>query len=223
MATACGRSAPPGDARGTAGARNLLLVTIDTLRADRVGAYGYQAARTPAIDALSARGMRFAHAYSAAPITLPSHATIMTGRYPPGHGARHNGMQVDLENPDPGGHVRPRRLLHRRLHRRVPARQALRIEPGLPDLQRSHAGRRPRSPGQRTARARRRGRSDRVAERAPCRALLPLGPLLRTACAIRQPRPTRGPPPIAMTTMWRKRIGRYRASSRPWGTRRRRR
>ena len=80
-------------------ARNLLLVTIDTLRADRVGAYGYRSARTPAIDALAARGVRFDSAFSSAPITLTSHATIMTGRYPPGHGARHNGLRMDASAP----------------------------------------------------------------------------------------------------------------------------
>ena len=89
-------SKPPDQPRpGSPAARSLLLITIDTLRADRVGAYGYTAARTPAIDALAARGARFERAFSAAPITLTSHATIMTGRYPPGHGARHNGMRMD--------------------------------------------------------------------------------------------------------------------------------
>jgi arylsulfatase A-like enzyme/cytochrome c-type biogenesis protein CcmH/NrfG len=73
----------------------LVLITIDTLRADRVGAYGYSRARTPTIDALARRGVRFEHAYATAPITLPSHASLMTGRYPPGHGARHNGIHVD--------------------------------------------------------------------------------------------------------------------------------
>src|SRR4051812_19680254 len=100
LVTACGstpqRPAPARDIPG----RSLLLITIDTLRADRVGTYGYAAARTPVIDALAARGVRFDRAYSAAPITLTSHATIMTGRYPPGHGARHNGMRV---NPDVHG------------------------------------------------------------------------------------------------------------------------
>jgi arylsulfatase A-like enzyme/Flp pilus assembly protein TadD len=74
-------------------ARNLLLITIDTLRADHVGAYGYARARTPALDSL-ARGVLFEKAYAAAPITLPSHATILTGRYPPGHGARDNGIHM---------------------------------------------------------------------------------------------------------------------------------
>jgi arylsulfatase A-like enzyme len=77
----------------------VLLVTIDTLRADRVGAYGYAAARTPALDRLARDGVRFEHAYATAPITLTSHASVMTGRYPPGHGARHNGMRLDLATP----------------------------------------------------------------------------------------------------------------------------
>jgi arylsulfatase A-like enzyme/Flp pilus assembly protein TadD len=74
--------------------RTVVLITIDTLRADRVGAYGWAAARTPAMDALAARGARFAQAFATAPITLPSHASLLTGLYPPGHGSRHNGMRV---------------------------------------------------------------------------------------------------------------------------------
>jgi choline-sulfatase len=76
-------------------AQSLVLVTIDTLRADHVGVYGYAPARTPAIDALARQGVRFDHAYATAPITLPSHASILTGRYPPGHGSRHNLMAID--------------------------------------------------------------------------------------------------------------------------------
>jgi arylsulfatase A-like enzyme/Tfp pilus assembly protein PilF len=72
-----------------------VIVTIDTLRADRLGVYGHMAARTPSIDALARGGARFSRAYATAPITLTSHASLMTGRYPPGHGARHNGMRVD--------------------------------------------------------------------------------------------------------------------------------
>ena len=75
------------------------MITIDTLRADRLGVYGYMNARTPMIDGLARGAARFSHAYAAAPITLPSHATLMTGRYPPSHGARHNGMRVDPSVP----------------------------------------------------------------------------------------------------------------------------
>ena len=57
---------------------NVLLITIDTLRADRVGR-----GLTPSIDELAARGMRFTHARSTVPLTLPSHASIMTGTLPP--------------------------------------------------------------------------------------------------------------------------------------------
>src|SRR5437879_5364991 len=69
---------------------NLLLVTIDTLRADHVGAYGDDGASTPVLDALARRGVRFDAVHSAVPLTGPSHATIMTGQYPPVHGVRGN-------------------------------------------------------------------------------------------------------------------------------------
>ena len=74
--------------------RHVVLVTIDTLRADRLGAYGYAEARTPHLDALAAAGVLATRAYATAPVTLPSHASILTGRYPPGHGARHNGVAM---------------------------------------------------------------------------------------------------------------------------------
>ncbi|GEM_PF-136734 len=70
---------------------NLLLVTLDTMRADRLGCYGYEAARTPVIDALAARGVLFEQAFTPAPMTLPAHTTMMTGMAPPQHGARVNG------------------------------------------------------------------------------------------------------------------------------------
>ncbi len=88
------REAPPPSAKASA-ARSLLIITIDTLRADRVGAYGYRAARTPTIDRLANEGVKFDPAYATAPITLTSHASLMTGRYPAGHGARHNGVRLD--------------------------------------------------------------------------------------------------------------------------------
>jgi len=69
-----------------------LLVTIDTLRADHVGVYGYDAAHTPHLDSLAARGVLFENAMASVPITLPSHASLMTGQHPPRHGVRHNGL-----------------------------------------------------------------------------------------------------------------------------------
>lgn len=73
-------------------ARHVVLVTIDTLRADAVGAYGAKGTDTPTLDGIARDGVRFDRAWATAPITLPSHASLLTGRYPPGHGARHNGM-----------------------------------------------------------------------------------------------------------------------------------
>jgi len=69
---------------------NLVFVTIDTLRADRIGAWGYAGAHTPPLAALAGRGTRFAAAQASVPLTGPSHATIFTGRYPPLHGVRDN-------------------------------------------------------------------------------------------------------------------------------------
>jgi arylsulfatase A-like enzyme/Flp pilus assembly protein TadD len=70
---------------------NLLLITLDTVRADRIGAYGAPAAATPALDALARDGIRFEQAIAPAPLTLPAHATLLTGLLPPHHGLRLNG------------------------------------------------------------------------------------------------------------------------------------
>ena len=70
---------------------SVLLITLDTVRADRIGAYGYRQGRTPSIDALAAEGIRFARAQSPVPLTLPAHASLLTGTYPPLHGLRTNG------------------------------------------------------------------------------------------------------------------------------------
>ncbi len=71
---------------------NVLLVTIDTLRLDRVGAFGGRPGLTPNLDRLAAEGVRLTRAYSSAPLTLPSHASIMTAVSPPVHGLRANGL-----------------------------------------------------------------------------------------------------------------------------------
>ncbi|MCB9764208.1 MAG: sulfatase-like hydrolase/transferase [Alphaproteobacteria bacterium] len=81
LLSACTAPAPP----------SVLVVTLDTTRADHIGAYGYRPATTPTLDRLAAEGTRFARAYSACPLTIPSHATIFTGVYPPSHGVRDNG------------------------------------------------------------------------------------------------------------------------------------
>jgi arylsulfatase A-like enzyme/Tfp pilus assembly protein PilF len=70
-------------------AQNVLLITVDTLRADALSSYG-GAARTPNLDALAEAGIRFTFAHAHAVVTLPSHTTIMTGRHPFEHGVRDN-------------------------------------------------------------------------------------------------------------------------------------
>jgi choline-sulfatase len=77
---------PPVDPRPS-----VLLITLDTTRADHLGCYGYAQAETPTYDALAAAGTRFDRATSSCPLTIPSHSTILTGRFPPSHGVRDNG------------------------------------------------------------------------------------------------------------------------------------
>jgi len=89
LLTACsresGRSTPK---------RSLVLITLDTVRADHLGAYGDTAAETPALDRLAKEGVRFAQASSAVPLTLPSHSSILSGLLPLHHGLRNNGAGV---------------------------------------------------------------------------------------------------------------------------------
>ena len=70
---------------------NVVLITLDTTRADRLGCYGYAQARTPNLDALARDGVLFAQAASTAPLTQPAHSSMMTGMYPTFHGVRING------------------------------------------------------------------------------------------------------------------------------------
>ncbi len=83
---------PLGVAPGALAGWNVLLVSIDTLRADRVGCYGHAEAATRALDALAAGGVRFRYAIAPVPVTLPSHASLLTGLNPHRHGARANGV-----------------------------------------------------------------------------------------------------------------------------------
>ena len=63
--------------------RNVVLITLDTMRADRLPPYGFGGVATPTLDRLAAEGVVFEEAYAAVPLTLPSHATLFTGLYPP--------------------------------------------------------------------------------------------------------------------------------------------
>jgi len=90
LASGCGAGS---DAFGPA-PRHVLLVTVDTLRADRLGAYGSALGATPALDAFAAESVVFEAAYASAPLTFPSVATLFTGRYPAELGVRSNRSAV---------------------------------------------------------------------------------------------------------------------------------
>ncbi|MEI7837023.1 MAG: sulfatase, partial [Planctomycetota bacterium] len=72
------------------GIRNVVLISIDTCRADRLSCYGYKRQTTPNIDALASNGVLFTSASTPVPFTLPAHSSMMTGTYPPTHGVRLN-------------------------------------------------------------------------------------------------------------------------------------
>ncbi|HYT69241.1 MAG TPA: sulfatase-like hydrolase/transferase [Vicinamibacterales bacterium] len=81
-------SLPSGVSRG---GLNLVIVTLDTTRADRMGAYGNKDIETPTFDRLAREGVLFDQAVSVAPLTLPVHSSMFTGKFPPEHGVRDNG------------------------------------------------------------------------------------------------------------------------------------
>jgi len=90
LETAFGCGTRPSAPAATASRPNVLLVTIDTLRADRVGAISGKLGITPAIDELARTGTTFTDATAHVPLTLPSHTSILTGRYPVSHGVFDN-------------------------------------------------------------------------------------------------------------------------------------
>jgi len=69
---------------------NVVLISLDTTRADHIGAYGFKRIATPAIDSLAAEGVLFERAYTPAPLTFPAHASLLSGTYPFAHGVRDN-------------------------------------------------------------------------------------------------------------------------------------
>ena len=101
VAGACSPAEAPAEERS----RNVLLVILDTLRADRLGCYGNPAGITPALDRLAAEGVRFEHAYSHAPWTLPATASLLSSLHPGQHGA---GGALDIQSGPEGLAVVPR-------------------------------------------------------------------------------------------------------------------
>ena len=98
LAGACGRTGGPGGNDGPVPRPSILLVTLDTTRADAIGPDA-RGVETPAFNAIAARGRRFRRAYATVPETLPSHTSMMTGLYPAGHGVHQNARYVPASVP----------------------------------------------------------------------------------------------------------------------------
>ncbi len=105
-------------------ALNLVIITLDTTRADHLGAYGSKDVETPALDRLARDGVLFEQAMTTAPLTLPAHASILTGRFPPEHGVRDNGgFFLGAGADDVGGDPRPAGVQDRRVRGGLRARR----------------------------------------------------------------------------------------------------
>lgn len=93
-AGACEQGPEPPDQAGPK-PPDVILITLDTTRADRLGVYGYTKSTSPNIDAFAREAVVFRRAFSTSPWTLPSHASMFTGKYPTRHGAHHNATDGD--------------------------------------------------------------------------------------------------------------------------------
>ena len=166
--------------------QNVLLITIDTLRADAMSSYGGPAS-TPALDRIAAGGVRFTFAHAHTVLTLPSHTSIFTGEYPYQHGVRENsGYRLRARRPHDRHAAPARGLRHRRIRRRVSGPLSLRSEPGVRRVRRS-LRRDARTDRVRDARAtghRRRAARTRLDRAASRRPLVRVGPPLRSARAV---------------------------------------
>ena len=94
--TSCSRSQPTVPLP-TITPPHVVLISIDTCRADHLGCYGHKSAHTPNLDALADEGVLFEHVIGPAPITLPSHSTMLTGTIPPYHRVRDNANSGQFE------------------------------------------------------------------------------------------------------------------------------
>ena len=111
---------------------NVVVVTIDTLRADRLGCYGNRRVATPHLDQLAAKGVLFENAVAQTPLTPPSHASMFTGKYPHVHGVRGTGgFVLDPSQQTLAEILKRKGLADRGLRRRSCAEENVRAEPGL--------------------------------------------------------------------------------------------
>jgi len=108
VAVTRGRAPTPTDpiAAGALRGANVLLVTIDTLRADHVGAYGSAGTLTPTIDQFAKEGLHFERAYAHVPLTLPSHTSLLTARYPTRNGVHDDGTFLGGTSPTLAGRLK---------------------------------------------------------------------------------------------------------------------
>ncbi|HEX6902929.1 MAG TPA: sulfatase-like hydrolase/transferase [Thermoanaerobaculia bacterium] len=103
LLAACDRSGSGGGSVDVPKGTPVIVISVDTLRADHLPAYGYQGVETPAIDALRKDGILYERAYAVTPLTLPSHATLLTGVLPAAHGVRDNvGYRLDRTKVEKG-------------------------------------------------------------------------------------------------------------------------
>ena len=132
-----------GGCRGETSDRNapsqarpsILLVTLDTTRADAIGPEA-KGVDTPAFNALAARGKRFRHAYATVPETLPSHSSMMTGLYPAGHGVHENARYLSATHPVAAERLKGAGYRHGRLRLVLRAVEALRTRARVRPLRR---------------------------------------------------------------------------------------
>ena len=172
---------------------NVLLVTLDTTRADRLGAYGFKAIETPTLDRIAREGVLFEHAVAPAPLTLPAHSSLFTSKLPPAHGVRDNGgFFLDDRETTMAERLKSRRVPDGRLRRRVRAGPQVGDRAGVRALLRRLRSLEV-SQRRRSSSVERRG--DEVADHAlewlehgDVVAILRVGPLLRRALALRSAR-----------------------------------
>ena len=116
--------------------RHVILISIDTLRADHLGCYGYSRDTSPNIDALAAESVLFNHALAPVPITLPSHCSMLTGTTPLYHKVHDNiGFRLSDSNTTLAEILKKKRLCHRSDRRRLSPGRAVRPGPGIRYLQ----------------------------------------------------------------------------------------
>ena len=198
LACNSGGSTPAAPAASNSRPPNVVLITLDTTRADHLGSYGHKGAETPNLDRVAAAGVRFERALSPVPLTLPAHASLMTGRYPFTHGVRNNGHFVCLMTANTRRRTRGPWLRHRCLRQLVRARSPVRAQSGVRALRRwARRGRGGRGnfgrgrASRRSNRGRRRGVAPRSGPAAAGPAVLRLGAPLRPARTVHAASPFR--------------------------------